>query len=324
MKKLACTIALAVLVSSAGHRAWSQSAGAYPTRPVRLIIGFAPGDGLQEITLRPVSQWLSARLGQPFIIENRPGAIGNIATEVVVHAAADGYTLLITTGSNATSATFFDNLSFNFIRDITPVAGIVRTPIVIEVNPSIPVKTIPEFIAFAKANPGTVNYATPGSGSTNHLTGELFNMKTGIKMVHVPYRGIAPAQMDLLGGQVQVMFDNLPSSAEYVRTGRLRALAVMTATRSPVLPDIPSVSEFVPGLETSIWLGVGAPKDTPPEIVEKLNKEINSALADPKIKARLAEVGGTAFVISPAEFGKFIADETDKWAKVIRAANIKP
>jgi tripartite-type tricarboxylate transporter receptor subunit TctC len=295
----------------------------YPTRPVRWIVGFPPG-GLGDIVARPMGQWLSERLGQPFIIENRPGAAGNIATEAVVNAPADGYTLLLVNPGNAISATFYDKLNFNFIRDIAPVAGIIRAPLVIEVNPSIPAKTIPEFIAYARANPGKVNYASPGNGTTNHITGELFKMMTGIDMVHVPYRGSPPALTDLLGGQVQVMFDNLLSSIEYVRTGKLRALAVTTATRSPALPDIPSVADFVPGLEASIWQGVGAPKNTPPEIVEKLNKEINTALADPKMKARFADLSATVFPGSPADFGKFIADETEKWGKVIRAANIKP
>jgi tripartite-type tricarboxylate transporter receptor subunit TctC len=323
MRKLACAIALAVnLVASAGHCAWSQSAGNYPTRPVRWIVGFPPG-GLGDIVARPMAQWLSERLGQPFIIENRPGAAGNIATEAVVHAPADGYTLLLVNPGNATSATFYDKFNFNFIRDIAPVAGLIRAPLVIEVNPSIPVKTVPEFIAYAKANPGTVNYASTGNGTTNHITGELFKMMTGINMVHVPYRGSAPALTDLLGGQVQVMFDNLLSSIEYVRTGKLRALAVTTATRAPALPDIPTVGDFVPGLEASIWQGVGVPKNTPPEIVERLNKEINAALADPKMKARLAELGGTALPLSPSEFGKLIADETEKWGKVIKLVGVR-
>ncbi len=323
MRKLACTIALAVnLVASADHCAWSQSAGTYPTRPVRWIVGFPPG-GLGDIVARPMGQWLSERLGQPFIIENRPGAAGNIATEAVVHAPADGYTLLLVNPVNATSATYYDKLNFNFIRDIAPVAAIIRAPLVIEVNPSIPAKTVPELIAYAKANPGTVNYASTGNGTTNHITGELFKMMTGVDMVHVPYRGSAPALTDLLGGQVQVMVDNLLSSIEYVRTGKLRALAVTTATRSPALPDIPTVGDFVPGLEASIWQGIGVPRNTPPEIVEKLNREINTALADPKIKARFADLGSTVFPTSPAEFGKFIAAETQKWGKVIRAAHIK-
>jgi tripartite-type tricarboxylate transporter receptor subunit TctC len=323
MRKLACALALAAnLVAAAGHGAWSQSAGSYPTRPVRWIVGFPPG-GLGDIVARPMGQWLSERLGQPFIIENRPGAAGNIATEAVVNAPADGYTLLLVNPGNATSAAFYDKLKFNFIRDIAPVAGLIRAPLVIEVHPPIPVATVPEFVAFAKANPGKVSYASTGNGTTNHITGELFKMMTGINMVHVPYRGSAPALTDLLGGQVQAMVDNLLSSIAYVRTGQLRALAVTTATRSPALPDIPTVAEFVPGFEASIWQGVGVPKNTPPEIVEKLNKEINSALADPKVKARFADLGGTVFPTSPAELEKFITAETEKWGKVIRKANIR-
>jgi len=323
MRKLVCTIAFAAdLVASAGNCAWAQSAGIYPTRPVRWIVGFSPG-GLGDIVARPMGQWLSERFGQPFIIENRPGAAGNIATEAVVNAPADGYTLLLINPVNATSATFYDKINYNFIRDIAPVAGIIRAPLVIEVNPSIPAKTVPAFIAYAKANSGKVNYASTGNGSTNHIVGELFKMMTGVDMVHVPYRGSAPGLTDLLGGQVQVMVDNLLSSIAYVRTGQLRALAVTTATRSPSLPDIPAAGEFVPGLEASIWQGIGVPKNTPPEIVEKLNKEINTALADPRMKARFADLGATAFPGSSAEFGKFIADETEKWGKVIRATNIK-
>src|SRR5258708_2695851 len=305
MRKLACTIALAVnLVASAAHCAGSQSAGTYPTRPVRWIVGFPPG-GLGDIVARPMGQWLSERLGQPFIIENRPGAAGNIATEAVVHAPADGYTLLLVNPVNATSATYYDKLNFNFIRDIAPVAAIIRAPLVIEVNPSIPAKTVPELIAYAKANPGTVNYASTGNGTTNHITGELFKMMTGVDMVHVPYRGSAPALTDLLGGQVQVMVDNLLSSIEYVRTGKLRALAVTTATRSPALPDIPTVGDFVPGLEASIWQGIGVPTNTPPEILTNLNSEITTALAYPKIKARFADLGSAVVPTTPAGFGKF-------------------
>ena len=252
-------------------------AQAYPTRPVRWIIGFAPG-GMGDIVARPMGQWLSERLGQPFIIENRPGAAGNIAAEAVVRAPADGYTLLLVNSGNAASAALYDKLNLDLIRDIAPVAGIIRAPLIIEVNSSIPVKTVPELIAYAKANPGRVNYASVGSGTTNHITGELFKMN----MVHVPYRGSAPALTAMLGGQVQVMFDTLPSSIEYVRTGKLRALAVTTATRSPALPEVPAIGDFVPGLEASIWQDVGVPRNTPPEIVQKVNREINTALADPK------------------------------------------
>jgi len=312
--------AAAAVLPIASHIAGAQT---YPTRPVRWVVGFPPG-GLGDLVARPIGQWLSERLGQPFIIENRPGAVGAIATEAVVHAPADGHTLLLVNPGNVTSASFYDKLNFNFIRDIAPVAGIIRAPMVIVVNPSIPVKTIPEFIAYAKANPGKVSYASPGNGSTNHITGELFKMITGTNMIHVPYRGSAPALTDLLGGQVQVMFDNLLTSIEPVRSGRLRALAVTTATRSPALPDIPSAGEFLPGLEASIWQGVGAPKNTPPEIVDRLNKEINAALSDSKMKARFADLGAAVFPGSAADFGKFIVHETERWAKVIRAANVKP
>jgi tripartite-type tricarboxylate transporter receptor subunit TctC len=323
MRKLPGVIALAIgLVASAGQPAWSQSASAYPTRSVRWIVGFPPG-GLGDIVARPMAQWLSDRLGQPFIVENRPGAAGNIATEAVVRAPADGYTILLVNPGNATSATFYSKLNFNFIRDIAPVAGIIRAPLIIEVKPSIPARTVPELVAFARANPGKISFASTGNGTTNHIIGELFKMMAGIDMVHVPYRGSAPGLTDLLGGQVEVMFDNLLSSIEYVRTGQLRAVAVTTGSRSPALPDVPTVSEFLPGLEASIWQGVGVPKNTPPEIIDKLNKEINLALADPKMKARFANLGSILFPTTPAEFGEFIANETEKWAKVIRAANIK-
>jgi tripartite-type tricarboxylate transporter receptor subunit TctC len=294
----------------------------YPSRPVRIIIGFAPAGGT-DIMARLIGQWLSERLGQQFVIENRPGAASNIGTEIVVNAPPDGYTLLLATFVNAVNATLYDKLNFNFIRDIAPVAGIARDTFAIEVHPSVPAKTVPEFIAYAKANPGTINMATAGVGSGNHIAGELFKMMTGVNLLHVPYRGAGPALVDLLGGQVQVMFANISSSIEYVRAGKLRALAVTIATRSPVLPDLPPIAEFVPGYEFSFWTGVGAPKNTPAEIVAKLNKEINAGLADPKIKARLADVGGTVLAGSPAEFGKLIAEETEKWGKVIRTANIK-
>jgi len=298
------------------------SAQAYPTRPVRIIVGFAPS-GATDIMARLIGQWLSERLGQQFIVENRPGAASNIATEAVVNAPPDGYTLLVATSVNAINATLYDKLNFNLIRDIAPVASIHREPFLVEVNPSVPVKTVPELIAYAKANPGKINMATAGIGSGNHIAGELFKMMTGVTLVHVPYRGAGPALVDLLGGQVQVMFATMSSSIEYVRGGKLRALAVTTATRSPVLPDIPTVAEFVPGYESSFWTGVGAPKNTPAEIVDKLNKEINAALADPKMKARLADLGATALPSSPADFGKFIADETEKWGKVVKFAGIK-
>ena len=298
-------------------------AQAYPSRPVRIIVGF-PAGGLSDVLARLMGQWLSERLGQPFVIENRPGAGGNIGAETVVKAAPDGYTLYLSSSPNAISATLYDNLNFNFIRDIAPVASISISPLVMEVNPSVPAKTVPEFIAYAKANPGKLNMASNGNGTTSHLAGELFKMMTGINMLHVPYRGAAPALTDLIGGQVQVMFDVMASSIEHIRAGKLRALAVTTATRSEALPDVPNVGEFLPGFEASAWQGVGVPKNTPTEIVDKLNKEINAGLADPKLRARLADLGGTVIGGSPADFGKLIADETEKWGKVIRAANIKP
>ena len=299
--------------------AWAQT---YPTRPVRIIVGFAPG-GAADIMARLIGQWLSEHLGQQFVVENRPGAAGNIATEGVVRSPPDGYTLLLANSVNAINATLYDKLNFNLIRDIAPVASIHREPNVMEVNPSVPVKTVPEFIIHAKANPGKINMASAGIGSMSHLSGELFKMMTGVSLVHVPYRGAGPALVDLLGGQVQVLFATMSSSIEYIRGGKLRALAVTTATRSPALPDVPTVAEFVPGYESSFWTGVGAPKNTPAEIVDKLNDEINSALADPKMKARLAELGATALPGSPADFGKFIAEETEKWGKVVKFSGAK-
>ena len=298
-------------------------AQAYPTRPVRLIVPLAPG-GATDIVARLMGQWLSERLGQPFVIENRPGAGGNLGTETVVSARPDGYTILMASTTNAINATLYDKLSFNFIRDIAPVATISRNTLVMVVHPSIPAKTVPEFIAYAKANPRKLNMASPGNGSPNHVSGELFKMMTGVDMVHVPYRSGGPALTDLLGGQVQVMFPATVSSIEYIRDGRLRALAVTTATRSELLPDIPTVAEFVPDYEASNWFGVCAPNATPAEIVEKLNKEINAGLADPKIKARLADLGASTLpALSPADFGKLIAEDTEKWAKVIQFAGIK-
>jgi tripartite-type tricarboxylate transporter receptor subunit TctC len=298
-------------------------AQAYPTRPVRIVVGFAPGGGV-DIIARLIGQWLSERLGQQFIIENRPGAGTNIATEAVVRAPADGYTLLLVNAANAVNATLYDNLSFNFVRDIAPVAGIMAASSVMVVHPSVPAKTVPEFIAYAKANPGKINMASGGVGSPSHVAGELFKMMAGVGMIHVPYRGLAPALTDLLGGQVQVIFGAVTSSIEYIKAGRLRALAVTTAKRSEVLPDLPTVGEFVPGYEASQWYGLGVAKNAPTEIIDRLNKEINVALADPNMKARLADLGGTALAGSPAEFGKLIVEETDKWAEVIQAANIKP
>jgi len=293
--------------------AWAQT---YPTRPVRLIVPVAPA-GASDITARLIGQWLSERLGQPFIIENRPGAGNSIGTEAVVRAPADGYTLLLVGGFNAVNATFYDKLNYNFIRDIAPVASIVRTPFVMVVNPSVPAKSVPEFIAYAKANPGRITFGSAGIGGSNHLAGELFKFMAGVNMVHVPYRGIAPALNDLLGGQVQVTFASMPSSIEYISAGRLRALAVTTVSRAEALQDIPTVGEFVPGYEASAWFGIGAPKATPAEIIEKLNKEVNAALADPRMKARIVDLGGDVLALSPADFGKLIADETEKWGKVI-------
>jgi tripartite-type tricarboxylate transporter receptor subunit TctC len=299
------------------------TAQSYPTRPVRLIVPFAAGGGT-DITARVMGQWLSERLGQQFVIDNRPGGGTNIGTEAVVRSPADGYTLLMVGSSNATNATLYgDKLNFNFISDIAPVAGVIRGSLVMVVNPSVPAKSVPEFIAYAKANPGKLTMASAGTGATSHISGELFKMMAGVDMVHLPYRGQGPALTDLLGGQVQVYFAATVGSIEYIRTGKLRALAVTAATRSDALPDIPRMGEFVPGYEASIWFGVGAPKATPAEVIGKLNKEINAALADPKMKARLAELGGTAFVGSPADFGKHIAEETEKWGKVIQALNIK-
>jgi tripartite-type tricarboxylate transporter receptor subunit TctC len=300
--------------------AWAQ---AYPTRPVRLVVPVAPG-GSATTLARLLEHWLSERLGQPLIIENRPGAGGNIGTETVARAPADGYTLLVVGGWNAINATLYDKLSFNFIRDIAPVAGISWEPYVTVVHPSVPAKTVPEFIAYANANPGKVNMASAGNGTPSHVSGELFKMMARVNLVHVPYRGGGPAVTDLLGGQVQVMFAPLLVSIEHIRAGKLRALAVTTVKRQELLPDVPTVGDFLPGYEANFWIGIGAPKGTPVEIVDMLNKEINTALGDPKIKARIAEMGETALLTSPADFGKLIADDTEKWAKVVRAANIKP
>jgi tripartite-type tricarboxylate transporter receptor subunit TctC len=295
----------------------------YPTRPVRIIAAFAAGGGV-DITARLIGQWLSERLGQSFVTENRPGAGGNIGTEAVVNAPADGYTLLLATVPNAVNATLYEKLNFNFIRDIAPVGGIIRVPQVILVHPSVPARTVPEFIAYAKANPGNVNMASAGPGSAPHMAGELFNFMTGISMVHVSYRGQGPALADLLGGRVQVMFATTPGTTDYVRIGTLRALAVTTASRAQVLPELPPVGDFVSGYEASQWYGIGAPKNTPAEIIDKLNKEINAALAEPRMKARLAEIGGESLAGSSAEFGKLIADETEKWAKVVKFAGLTP
>jgi tripartite-type tricarboxylate transporter receptor subunit TctC len=301
----------------------SASAQAYPTRPVRIVVGFAAG-GSTDIGARVIGQWLHERLGQPFVIENRPGAGTNIATESVVRALPDGYTLLMVGPSSAVNATLYDKLNFVFLRDIAPVASLIRQPQVLLANPSVTAQTVPELIAYAKANPGKITMASAGVGSAGHLVGELLKMMTGVDFVHVPYRGAGPALADVLGGQVLISFAGVAGSIEHVRSGKLRALAVTTAARSPALPDVPTVSEFVPGFEAGDWLGLGAPKKTPSAIVDKLNSEIAAALADPKITARFADLGGTPLALTSAEFGKLLADETEKWAKVIRAAHIKP
>jgi tripartite-type tricarboxylate transporter receptor subunit TctC len=298
---------------------WAQT---YPTRPVRLIVPFAPA-GASDILARLMGQWLSERLGQQFVIDNRPGGGGNIGTEAVVRAPADGYTLLIVGAWNAINATLYDKLNFNFLRDIAPVASVIRSANVMVVNPSVPAKTAPEFIAYAKANPGKISMASAGIGTPSHVSGELFKMMAGVDMVHVPYRSAGSALIDLLSGQVQITFPTTVSSIGYIRAGRLRALAVTTATRLEALPDIPTVAEFVPGYEASGWYGIGAPKNTPTEIVDKLNNEINAALADPNMKVSLADLGGTVLALSPGDFGRLIAEETDKWGKVTRASNIK-
>lgn len=300
--------------------AWAQT---YPTKPLRLILGYPPG-GSADITARLTGQWLSERLGQPFIIENRPGAATNLATEAVVRAAPDGYTLLLIAPANAINATLYDKLNFNFRLDIEPVAGIIRFPNVVVVNPSLPIKSIPELIAYAKANPGKLNMASSGNGSTIHMSGELFKMLTGINMVHVPYRGGAPALTDLIAGQVHVMFDNIPTSAEHIKAGKLRGLAVTSTVRSAVLPDLPTVADFLPGYEASAWYGLGAPKNTPSEVIDKVNKAVNAVLADPKSQARFAELGASTLPGSPADFGRLLADETEKWGKVVKFAGIKP
>jgi tripartite-type tricarboxylate transporter receptor subunit TctC len=312
-------VAGAATLPAASRFACAQT---YPTRPVRIMVGAAPGGGF-DILARLTGQWLSERLGHTFVVENRPGAGTNLATEAVVRSLADGYTLLMVGPDAMTNATLYAKLNFNFIRDIAPVASVTRQSNVIAVNPSFPARTVPEFIAYAKANPGKINMASPNIGSPGHVTGELFKMMTGIEMVHVPYRGGAPAITDLLAGQVQVFFGGLPASIEYIKAGRLRALAVTTAMRSEVLPHIPALREFLPGFESSTVFGVGAPKHTPTEITAKLNNEINAALIDPTFKARLFDIGGTVLSGSPADFGKLIADETEKWGKVIKFANIK-
>jgi tripartite-type tricarboxylate transporter receptor subunit TctC len=307
----------AVALPALSRISWAQ---AYPTRPVRIVVGFPPGTS-SDITARLIAEWLSQRLGQQVLVENRTGAGTNIAAETVVQASPDGYSLLWVTQTNAINATLYESLNFNFIRDIAPVAGVIRVPTVMMINPSVPAKTVPEFIAYAKANPDKINMSSPGIGSANHVLGELFQMMTGVKLVHIPYKG---SQFpDLLSGQVQITFNPLPSSLNFINTGKLRALAVTSATRQAVLPDVPTVGEFVPGYEGNAWFGIGAPKNTPKEIVDKLNSEINAGLADPKLSARLIDLGGVPMSVTPAEFGKFIADETEKWGKVVKFAGLK-
>jgi tripartite-type tricarboxylate transporter receptor subunit TctC len=314
----AASVCALVAVSDFGGSAEAQT---YPSRPVRIVVGFVPGNP-PDIFARLMGQWLSERLGQPFVIENRPGAGGTIGVEAVVRSTPDGYTLLMT-GVHDAAAAHYEKLNYDFVRDIAPVAAIIRQPLVMVVHPLFPAKSVPEFIAYAKANPGKINMASAGSGTPPHLIGELFKQMTGVNMTHVPYRGGAPALTDLIAGQVQMMFVGPASSIDYIRAGKLRALAVTTASRSEVLPDIPTVGDFVPGYQASAVLGLGAPRNTPIRIVDKLNAAVNAGLTDPKLKARLADLGGTALALSPAEFGKLIADETETWGKVVRAAGIK-
>jgi tripartite-type tricarboxylate transporter receptor subunit TctC len=308
-----------VALSASPHIANAQ---AYPTKPVRFIIGYTSG-GSADITARLIGQWLSDGLGQPFIVESRPGAGTNIATEAVVRAPPDGYTVFLVAPANAINATLYDKLNFNFLRDIAPVAGIIRFANVMEVNPSVPAKTVPEFIAYAKANPGKINMASSGNGSTIHMSGELFKMMTGISMIHIPYRGAAPALTDMLGGQVQVMFDNVPTSLEHIRSGALRPLAVTTATRLDLLPDIPTVAEFVPGYESSAWYGLGVPKGTSPGIITMLNRAVNAGLADPNLKARFTDLSAAVLPGSPEDFARLLVDETEKWGKVVKFSGAK-
>jgi tripartite-type tricarboxylate transporter receptor subunit TctC len=319
-RKLMHLAAGAAVLPFAPHVARAQ---AYPTRPVRIVAAFAAGGGV-DITARLIGQWLSDRLGQSFVVENRTGAGGNIGTEAVVNAPPDGYTLLLAAVPNAVNATLYEKLNFNFIRDTAPVAGIIRVPMVILLHPSVPTKTVPELIAYAKAHPGKVNMASAGTGSAPHMAGELFNFLASVKMIHVPYRGQGPALSDLLGGQVQIYFATTPGTSDFVRTGKLRAIAVTTSTSAEFFSELPKVGDFVPGYETSQWYGMVAPTNTSAEIIEKLNREINAALDNPKMRAKLAEVGGEPLVGSPSEFGKFISEETEKWGKVVRFTGLKP
>ena len=316
MRIVATGLLIAVLGAST-----SAVADDYPARPIKWVVGY-PAGGTTDILARLIGQWLSEHLGAQVIIENRPGAGNNIGTEAVINAPPDGYTVLLVNPANGINASLYRKLNFDFIRDIAPVAGLTRVPNVMEVNPAVPAKTVQEFIDYAKANPGKINWASSGNGTSVHLSGEMFKMMTGVDLLHVPYRGAAPALTDLISGQVQVMFDNMPSSIEHIRAGKLRALGVTTAKRSPALPDVPTVADTVPGYEASAWFGMGAPKGTPPEAVNKLNKAINAALADPNIQARLADLGGIVMAGTPADFGQVIVEETEKWAKVVKAAGV--
>jgi tripartite-type tricarboxylate transporter receptor subunit TctC len=316
MRIIATGLLIAVLGAST-----SAVADDYPARPIKWVVGY-PAGGTTDILARLIGQWLSEHLGAQVIIENRPGAGNNIGTEAVINAPPDGYTVLLVNPANGINASLYRKLNFDFIRDIAPVAGLTRVPNVMEVNPAVPAKTVQEFIDYAKANPGKINWASSGNGTSVHLSGEMFKMMTGVDLLHVPYRGAAPALTDLISGQVQVMFDNMPSSIEHIRAGKLRALGVTTAKRSPALPDVPTVADTVPGYEASAWFGMGAPKGTPPEAVNKLNKAINAALADPNIQARLADLGGIVMAGTPADFGQVIVEETEKWAKVVKAAGV--
>jgi tripartite-type tricarboxylate transporter receptor subunit TctC len=316
MRIIATGLLIAVLGAST-----SAVADDYPARPIKWVVGY-PAGGTTDILARLIGQWLSEHLGAQVIIENRPGAGNNIGTEAVINAPPDGYTVLLVNPANGINASLYRKLNFDFIRDIAPVAGLTRVPNVMEVNPAVPAKTVQEFIDYAKANPGKINWASSGNGTSVHLSGEMFKMMTGVDLLHVPYRGAAPALTDLISGQVQVMFDNMPSSIEHIRAGKLRALGVTTSKRSPALPDVPTVADTVPGYEASAWFGMGAPKGTPPEAVNKLNKAINAALADPNIQARLADLGGIVMAGTPADFGQVIVEETEKWAKVVKAAGV--
>jgi tripartite-type tricarboxylate transporter receptor subunit TctC len=319
-RQFLCLVAGAAALPAVARTAAAQG---YPVRPVHIVVPTTAGGGI-DILARLLGQWLSDRLGRQFVIDNRPGAGGNIGVEAVAHAPADGYTLLLVAVTNAINATLYDKLNFNFIRDIAPVASAIRASLVMVVNPAFPAKTVPEFIAYAKANPGKLNMASSGNGTPQHIAGELFKMMTGINMLHVPYRGVAPALTDLFGGQVQVMFNSTPPSVEHIRAGTLRALAVTTATRSDAQPGVPTVAEFVPGYEASGWLGVGAPANTPPEIIDRLNREINAGLADPKLARQITDLGSAVVIGSPADFGRLIVEETEKWGKVVKFSGAKP